>query len=226
MKKEWKVYIKSVPGRGNEVIKMLEDLGAKNSFDYEGNKLEALYYIWHDGSIHVELIDNEYSQIIMDNYQEIKLSEKWKDGDILINNDRTCYKVFSEYDTDIITAFFAYNISIYVNGTITDNKEGVWVCDRKNYRLATSKEKAQFYKLLHEQGKDWDAKKKQVVDWIWKPNDNEEYYHIFSDGKVRSCAWLDDEIDNSRFNIGNCFKTEEEAEIMAEKFKKLLKDKL
>ena len=35
---------------------------------------------------------------------------------------------------------------------------------------------------------------------------------------------VDDEIDTSRFIIGNCFKTKEEAEAIAEKFKKLLKD--
>lgn len=29
MKEKWKVYIKGVPGRGDEVIKILEDLGAK-----------------------------------------------------------------------------------------------------------------------------------------------------------------------------------------------------
>ena len=75
MTEAWKVYIKGVPDRGNEVIKMLEDLGAKNPFDYDGNRLVYLYYIWHDGSIHAELIDNEYGQIIMDNYREITLSE-------------------------------------------------------------------------------------------------------------------------------------------------------
>ena len=37
---------------------------------------------------------------------------------------------------------------------------------------------------------------------------------------------VDDEIDTSRFIIGNYFKTKEKAEAIAEKFKKLLKNKL
>ena len=37
---------------------------------------------------------------------------------------------------------------------------------------------------------------------------------------------VDDEIDTSRFIIGNYFKTKEEVEAIAEKFKKLLKNKL
>lgn len=37
---------------------------------------------------------------------------------------------------------------------------------------------------------------------------------------------VDDEIDTSRFIIGNYFKTKEEAEAIAKKFKKLLKNKL
>lgn len=34
---------------------------------------------------------------------------------------------------------------------------------------------------------------------------------------------MNDSIDNNYFDFGNCFKTKEEAEAMAEKIKKLLK---
>lgn len=40
MKEEWKVYIKGVRGRGNEVIKVLEDIGDINSCRYTGEKEE------------------------------------------------------------------------------------------------------------------------------------------------------------------------------------------
>lgn len=230
MKKEWKVYIKSVPGRGNEVIKMLEDLGAKNSFDYEGNMLEALYYIWHDGSIHVESTDNEYGQIIMENYHELHLPEQWKDGDVLINKDKTDYKVFLKYDSDSDTTFYAYNVSICVNGIITKCLGSIWhgdmlLCYREDYYLATSKEIEQFHNILHKAHKEWDAEKKQLVDWKWKPNERDYYYYISSLGKVIGTTYLDTDSDKSSFDFGNCFCTEEEANTMAEKIKKLLKGK-
>lgn len=163
----------------------------------------------------------------MDNYHEIKLPEKqWDNGDILINNDGTCYKVFSEYVPHDITSFYAYNISISINGTISKAGDGIVVCNIKNYRLTTSKEKVNFYKLLHKYGKEWNAKKKQLVNWKWKPKVGERYYHVLSDGTVGLCTWLNDEIDNLHFSIGNCFQMKEEAVIMSEKIKKLLNAKL
>lgn len=141
MKEEWKVYIKGVPNRGNEVIKALTDLGAKNPFYYNGNNPSSLYYIGHDGNIHEEieeLTDSEYIQIIMDNYRELKLPESEK----------------------------------------------------------------------------------------YKPKYGDMYWIIDTDGYVKAYIWNEDSIDNRLFNLGNYFRTRKEAETMAEKFKKLLKDNL
>lgn len=93
MKEEWKVYIKGVDGRGEEIIKALEDLGAVNHWNYTGDRTTGVYYITHDGYIGVVGKDVEFTQIIMDNYRELHLPEQWKDGDVLINNDGADYKV-------------------------------------------------------------------------------------------------------------------------------------
>lgn len=220
MKEEWKVYIKNVPGKAEEVIKRLVVLGAKDPFIYSENGPGTLYFIGHDGKIYWDNINTEHGQTIIDNYKEIKL---WNDGDILINNDGTCYKVFSEYDTDVITSFFAYNMSISVNGTITNYKEGVWVCDIKDYRSATSTEVEHFFDLLHASNKDWDAKKKEIVDMKWKPAVNDWYWIVTSDGRVNKLLWFDSKNNNRFFNFGNCFKTKEEAKIAAKKIKDLLR---
>lgn len=75
MKEEWKVYIKGVRGRGNEVIKVLEDIGDINSCRYTGEKDDGLYYIDHEGKIDYEYLEDEIAKIIMDNYREIKLPD-------------------------------------------------------------------------------------------------------------------------------------------------------
>ena len=54
----------------------------------------------------------------------------------------------------------------------------------------------------------------------WKPNKDEKYYFISSltsDVNIDKC--YNDEFDDSRFNFGNCFRTEKKAEHMLETLK-------
>ena len=97
MKEEWKVYIKSIPGRGEEVIKTLTDLGAKNNTKYDFNEPEELFYIGHDGKVRVGFADTENGKIIMDNYRELHLPEQWKDGDVLSIKKSGAFVVFRRY---------------------------------------------------------------------------------------------------------------------------------
>lgn len=221
MKEEWKVFIRGNKDRGEEVIKALTDLGGKGDV-LNGLDKDCIYFIDHDGIIAFAYLVSETAQIIMDNYTELHLPEKWKDGDVLVSDEGLFFvlkgdaKVGDKNAT--IGAYCCVSehqvcLSGHIKQIITPH-------------LASPSEVEHFHELMHNYGKDWDAEKKQVVDWKWEPNYNEEYYRVLSDGTVHSCAWLDDEMDNSLFSIGNCFKTKEEAEIMAEKFKKLLKDKL
>lgn len=69
-----------------------------------------------------------------------------------------------------------------------------------------------------------------LTDWFeeikesnrWKPDEDQEYYYLVSDCSVRYDTFCDDfELDQDRFDIGNCFKTEEEAERVAEYLKAL-----
>ena len=68
-----------------------------------------------------------------------------------------------------------------------------------------------------------------LTDWfeevnesaLWKPETSQKYYFLDSNGFVYNSIWADDSIDHSRFEIGNCFQTEEEAERVAEYLKAL-----
>lgn len=55
----------------------------------------------------------------------------------------------------------------------------------------------------------------------WKPEVDEEYYCLGKDGSVTPDEWTSISIDEDRFDIGNCFKTEEEAERAVEYLKAL-----
>lgn len=69
-----------------------------------------------------------------------------------------------------------------------------------------------------------------LADWFeeieeqtrWKPEKFQKYYRVGSDGEVYDDVWANGSIiDNGRFEIGNCFKTKEEAERVVEYLKAL-----
>ena len=69
-----------------------------------------------------------------------------------------------------------------------------------------------------------------LADWFeeikestrWKPEMHQVYRYINSDGYIGGTTWADDYFDYGRFEIGNCFETEEEeAERVVEYLKAL-----
>ena len=68
-----------------------------------------------------------------------------------------------------------------------------------------------------------------LADWFeeikeptrWKPEMCHVYYLLYDNGTVYNNLWDDDSVDNGRFEIGNCFQTEEEAEKVVEYLKAL-----
>ena len=69
-----------------------------------------------------------------------------------------------------------------------------------------------------------------LTDWFeeikkptrWKPEMSQTYYYVGGDGRVYDDTWVNDSaVDNGRFEIGNCFQTEEEAERVKEYLKAL-----
>ena len=69
-----------------------------------------------------------------------------------------------------------------------------------------------------------------LTDWFeeikestrWKPEMEQRYYYVCSNGRVSEYVWLGSQrLDNSRFEIDNCFQTKEEAERVVEYLKAL-----
>lgn len=60
----------------------------------------------------------------------------------------------------------------------------------------------------------------------WQPQFGDKYFYLSGRGFVQSSAWTKHEYDFQRFNLGNCFKTEQEAEEYKENLltKQQLKD--
>lgn len=82
MEQKQKVWIRGVEGRGDEVIKMLTDLGAKNCDGLAGNDPNRVYSITTDGAIACTR-DGVTIETLKTYYREIKLPEKWVTGYVL-----------------------------------------------------------------------------------------------------------------------------------------------
>lgn len=78
MKEEQKIYIKGNLERGSEVIKILTDLGGRNSHSINGKNVNAYYFINSNGIIvNNYLSGSEVFSYVKEFYKEIKLP-RWK----------------------------------------------------------------------------------------------------------------------------------------------------
>lgn len=80
----------------------------------------------------------------------------------------------------------------------------------------TEAEEKEFYRLVEKMnGKEPDKKQDVKVN---KPQISERYFYI-SDGVIAESVWTNDHLDEARWELGNVFFTEEEAEFAREKRK-------
>lgn len=67
MEEKKKVWIRGRKGRGSEIVKILEQLGAKNALRMGCNDEDTIYFIDHKNRIFCVLPGSETESIIMDN---------------------------------------------------------------------------------------------------------------------------------------------------------------
>ena len=118
----------------------------------------------------------------------------------------------------ILNVFFY--IDVYVD---IDTYDVNAAFSKDRFKLASDEEHKEFHELLHKHGKDWDAEKKQLVDWKWKPEELEDYFFVYTDLSVKRTSNDVLKIDEGRILCGNCFRTKAEAEAAAERVRKALK---
>lgn len=95
----------------------------------------------------------------------------------------------------------------------------MWVCDRKDYRLATPSEIKHFHELLNKSSKDWDVKKKQLVNLKWKPKERDDYWTVIVGITIYKIklTWIGGVAYKIRYELGNCFRTSYKADDMLKK---------
>ena len=145
-----------------------------------------------------------------------------KDGDILTSLDFiVIYK-----GTNIEGGIISYCFYDTRTGTIK-----VFECPRngcgytKDYHPATEEEKKCLLDKLKENGYAFNKETMEMEKIKWRAKKYSSYYFINAIGKVINDEEDFSKVDSDRFEIGNYFKTEEEAQEYADKFKELLKNR-
>lgn len=228
MKENQRVYIRGVENRGNEVIETLKKLGGINRQSLGGGNKYVYYYINPKGDIDYGYVDecSPEHQLVKEFYKEIELPErkKWKDGDLFVRSHEGIkeYIVYSDKKNEkdgyiVLSYVYADDNVCYANVTIVNTSD---------FKPASKDDTEEFQKLLHKHGKEWSFKYKVLVDWIWNPENNEEYWYINEVGEI--CHTLFNGFlmpDLKRVSVGNCFQTKDDAITARDKIAKILLNK-
>lgn len=222
MKEKQKIFIRGNKYRRNEIKDILTGLGATTEYLSCDND-HFIYFITHENEISIALIGSEVARIIMDNYKEIELPPQWHDGDILISKDEPLAFAVFDYFSDEYPDRFCQYFHTDSNGKAIS---GCLPMSSSDYRLATPEEAKRFRELLCGQGLRWDDKRKELVDLCWKPKNGECYFTVRLDGHIAvgNVRWTGTLYDDDCVCAGNCFRTQAEAEAMADKIRELLRE--
>ena len=116
--------------------------------------------------------------------------------------------------------FVTYHVTQYGGGI---KFTGTWggACILRN---ATPEEIQELNDQLAAEGKCWNPDTMQIEKLRWKPKKGESYFSILLRQVVEIAhySWDGGKLDIKFYEMGNCFKTEEEAIAKYERIKKLL----
>ena len=148
---------------------------------------------------------------------EYEESPKFKRGDFVKTDS---YLFIYSHSTSVMWRIVSLDIE---SGKLyTDNQ-----CDRNvsvgesKGEFMTESERQQLIDALHAVGKDWDAEKMEIVDWVWRPKLGQMYYvpNLCSLDYSTGVKYDADNCDERRIERGIAFKTPQEA---TEKAKQML----
>ena len=137
---------------------------------------------------------------------------KFKDGDVLID-EQTGWAIYVYRKTDKPGNGYFY--------CLFDSLLGLSLDDSKHYgytstaRLATPEEAQRLWEALAKQGKRWNPETMEVEKIKkdrWRGEIWEIYYCLFGDMSIVAAREYGGVTDNIRYNLGNYFRTKEQAE--------------
>lgn len=151
--------------------------------------------------------------------------QNFKDGDVLIDEVKSSmfpHKVIFIYKGKRTLENYDSYVLRSLSGSLLLNSRSCGH-DRCKVRLATEEEKQELFDLMKEKGLYWNAEERRVEKIRWRAEKDETYFTICGDLSISDTKDLDWEIDNRYHNLGNYFRTEEQAKAAAEAIKETLR---
>jgi len=142
---------------------------------------------------------------------------KFKKGDFLKSGNSGIMVIYKSKEENKNNTF-----EVYYNNCLGGCKNWHF----KTFIPCTEEEKQEMLEYMHSNGIDWDEVNMEVVPYIWKPKEGEEYWLVAHGGRVLSSDYNSDSyFDLSAVRMNNCFPTKELAMPYAEEFKRILKER-
>lgn len=142
----------------------------------------------------------------------------FKKGDVIVSKANEILIVdIHSFEKSILRS-----IAHIKDGTLFNSSYSSWN-EHHTWRLASEEEKQKLLDKMKEQGLCWNAEKKCVEKIRWRAEDRCRYFYIDSCLKVCTTADFRYTEDEERWEVGNYFQTEEEAEEAAKSAKEILR---
>ena len=152
-----------------------------------------------------------------------------KDGDfVYVKAGYEHIAIFKEKIGEDMYVYANWNMSFSVSKIIIDDSRRLCcIHNLREIRPATEKEKKLLIDKLAKVNKRWNPETKTIEDARWRAKDGEPYsYLLFGDTDILVTTTTDMRMykDDERFNSGNYFKTDSDAEKVVEQIRDIFKN--
>lgn len=160
--------------------------------------------------------------IVKDGCVIIEKEQTFKDGDILVNiTNKRRSDTFIYAGTNEDGSPF-YHVGIDENGNIWVSEGHKYTWGYGDLSYATEEEKKFLFDKMKEQGLRWNVEEKKVEKIRWRAEMDKIYYIVGCSGNRGICTEKGYQTDNSLYEFGNYFRTEEQMQEAAKRVKETL----
>lgn len=169
--------------------------------------------------IKVQIPEGYTAKIEGNEVRIVKVEDEFRDGDFVVEKIGDCPFIYKGTDD---AGFYLFHAGMNIcHALIMGDDEARF--GNSPLRAATAEEKQELEDALTGKGLFWDAKEKRVEKKRWRAKDGGIYYTIYSDFTLNQIIEAEYGIDDERYNIGNYFRSKEQADKAAEVIKETLK---
>ena len=161
--------------------------------------------------------------IVKDGCVVIEKAQEFKDGDILTHMDYQSYPFPFIYKGTDERGFYLFYVGIDCIDEIylPDEENTTW--GNGTLRYATEEEKQELFDKLKKEGLRWNAEEKRVEKIKWKAEYGKGYFGIGSQGDLVAYTADGSRFDENLHELGNYFRTKEQAEEAVKRIKEVLR---